>query len=42
MHKYQHRNVRTVKKQGNMTSPKVQNIPVTESKDTEVDEMLNK
>lgn len=41
MHKPQHRNVRNMKKQGNMASPKDSNSLSTEIKDTKVGKTLD-
>jgi hypothetical protein len=42
MHNSQHKKKRDMKKQGNMTSPKRLHSLIVKSKDTEMDEMLDK
>jgi hypothetical protein len=42
MQKSQHRNIRNMKNQGNMTSAKVHNSLATDCKDMEMDEMLDR
>jgi hypothetical protein len=42
MHESQLRNIRNMKQQGNMTSPKVYNSSITKTKDAEMAEMSEK